>query len=187
RTVLLFNDDWLYSPTEASPETPDSAFERVTLPHTNIVLPHHNFDNAEYQFISTYRKRFRLPEPRHGRRVYIDFEGAMIASAVSLNGHLVGDYEGGYTPFSFDLTDYLNENGDNLLTVRLDSTERPDIPPYGRVVDYLTFGGIYRDVHLRYVEPVHFANDVFIYSRDVRSDQPTLNIEFTVKNTSGSL
>src|SRR5690606_915014 len=44
-----------------------------------------------------------------------------------------------------------------------------------------------RDVRLRYVEPVHFANDVFIYSRDVMSDQPTLNIEFTVKNTSGSL
>ena len=186
RTVLLFNDDWLYSPTEASPETPDSAFERVTLPHTNIVLPHHNFDNAEYQFISTYRKRFRLPEPRHGRRVYIDFEGAMIASTVSLNGHLVGDYEGGYTPFSFDLTDYLNENGDNLLTVRLDSTERPDIPPYGRVVDYLTFGGIYRDVRLRYVEPVHMANDVFIYSTDVMTEQPSLDIQFTLRNQTGS-
>ncbi len=186
RTVLLFNDDWLYSPTEVSPETSDSAFERVTLPHTNIVLPHHNFDNAEYQFISTYRKRFRLPEPRNGRRVYIDFDGAMIASTVTINGRALGDYEGGYTPFSFDMTDYLNDDGDNLLTVTLDSTERPDIPPYGGVVDYLTFGGIYRDVRLRYVEPVHLANDVFIYSRDVMAERPSLDIQFTLRNQAGS-
>ena len=184
RTKLLFNDGWLYAPSDASANTPDQDFEAVTLPHTNIVLPHHNFDNAEYQFISTYRKRFTLPEARDGRRVYIDFEGAMIASAVYLNGHLLGEYEGGFTPFSFDLTDYLSENGENLLTVKLDSTERPDIPPYGRVVDYLTFGGIYRDVYLRYVEPVHMANDVFIYPTGDLNSQPLLNIAFTVKNQS---
>src|SRR5690606_15389431 len=154
RSVHNFNDDWLYLPEDANPNRPDADFELVTLPHTNIILPYHNFDNREYQFISTYRKRFRLPEPRNERRVYVDFDGAMIASTVSINGHVLGDYEGGYTPFSFDLTDYLKDDGDNLLTVRLDSTERPDIPPYGGVVDYLTFGGIYRDVRLRYVEPV---------------------------------
>jgi beta-galactosidase len=158
RSVHPFNQDWLYLPEDAAANRPDHDFERVTLPHTNIILPYHNFDNTDYQFISTYRKRFRLPEPRQGRRVYIDFDGAMIACTVSLNGHVLGDYEGGFTPFSFDLTDYLKEDGDNLLTVRLDSTERPDIPPYGGVVDYLTFGGIYRDVSLRYVEPVHIVN-----------------------------
>jgi beta-galactosidase len=180
RTVLLFNDGWLFLPADANPDTLDSDFETVTLPHTSIVLPHHNFDNAEYQFISTYRKRFRLPQPRDGRRVYVDFDGAMIASTVYLNGHRLGDSEGGYTPFSFDLTDYLNEQGDNLLTVRLDSTERPDIPPYGGVVDYLTFGGIYRDVHLRYVEPVHIV-DVFIRPEDVLTS-PRLAVDVTVRN-----
>ncbi len=186
RTKLLFNDGWLYTPKDANTNRPDQDFEAVTLPHANILLPHHNFDNAEYQFVSTYRKRFTLPEARNGRRVYIDFEGAMIASTVYLNGHLLGEYEGGFTPFSFDLTDYLHETGENLLTVKLDSTERPDIPPYGRVVDYLTFGGIYRDVYLRYVEPVHIANDVFIYTEGDLSDQPAVRIDFTVKNQSES-
>ena len=55
RSRLLFNNDWLFLPAEAGTDRPDSDFELVTLPHTNIILPHHNFDNLDYQFISTYR------------------------------------------------------------------------------------------------------------------------------------
>ena len=58
RSIIPFNDDWLYAPQELPPSTRDDQFEAVTLPHTNIVLPYHNFDNLDYQFISTYRKRF---------------------------------------------------------------------------------------------------------------------------------
>jgi beta-galactosidase len=181
RTILPFNNDWLYIAREADASVPDSQFEPVTLPHTNIVLPYHNFDNLDYQFISTYRKRFKLPEARDGRRVYIDFDGAMIAAEVFLNGQRVGENEGGYNPFSFDITDHLNETGDNLLVVKLDSTERPDIPPYGKVVDYLTFGGIYRDVKLRYVEPVHIT-DVFVRTKDVLTDKPRIEVDITVRN-----
>jgi beta-galactosidase len=185
RTVRLFNDGWLFRAADATPDQPDSDFERVTLPHTNIVLPHHNFDNLEYQFISTYRKRFRLPQPREGRRVYVDFDGAMIASTVAINGHVLGDYEGGFTPFSFDITDYLIENGENLLTVRLDSSERPDIPPYGNEVDYLTFGGIYRDVWLRYEEPCHVTR-VFVRTWDITTAVPKFQADIYLKNTSSS-
>lgn len=167
RTIVPFNQDWLYAPAELSLHAPDSDFTPVTLPHTNITLPYHNFDNLEYQFISTYRRRFTLPEPLNGRRLYVDFEGAMIASAVYINGRLLGEYDGGYTPFSFDLTDHLNA-GENVLQARLDSTERADIPPYGHIVDYLTFGGIYREVSLRYVEPVHMTS-VFVKPKLVQA------------------
>jgi beta-galactosidase len=153
RSELNFNDNWLYAPRELALGAPDSDFAPATLPHTNINLPHHNFDNAEYQFISTYRKRFTLPEPLDGRRLFIDFDGAMLVSTVYLNGHKLGVNAGGYTPFSFDLTDHIRE-GENVLAVHLDSRELPDVPPFGYVVDYLTFGGIYRDVRLRYVEPI---------------------------------
>ncbi|MBN1965669.1 MAG: glycoside hydrolase family 2 protein, partial [Anaerolineae bacterium] len=181
RTVVSFNDNWLYCSDDVPASTPDSVFEPVTLPHTNLTLPHHNFDNAEYQFVSTYRKRFALPEPRAGRRVYVDFDGAMIASTISINGHAFPEYKGGYTPFVFDITDYVQDEGENLLTVRLDSSERPDIPPYGYVVDYLTFGGIYRDVRLRYVEPIHIT-DVFVRPQDVLNDAIGLEVDVTVAN-----
>lgn len=143
RTLIPFNDGWLYHPEPVDDTAPDSRFEPVTLPHANIVLPHHNFDNAEYQFISTYRRRFTPPELEPGQRLFVDFEGAMIASTVALNGVRLGEYRGGFTPFSFDLTDQLVPGGD-LLTVHLDSRERTDIPPYGFVVDYLTFGNLPR-------------------------------------------
>jgi beta-galactosidase len=52
-----------------------------------------------------------------------------------------GEYRGGYTPFSFELTPHLNWRGDNVLAVEVDSTERKDIPPFGGDIDYLTFGG----------------------------------------------
>lgn len=183
RTIIPFNDHWLFAPHVLNDFTPDAQFEPITLPHTNIVLPHHNFDNQAYQFVSTYRKRFSLPAPLDGRRAYLDFDGALTSAAVSLNGHKLGEHDGGFTPFSFDITEYLRD-GDNLLTVYLDSTEREDIPPYGYVVDYLTFGGIYREVSLRLVAQVHIA-DVFVQPYDVLTEMPKLDVAVTVRNESG--
>lgn len=181
RSVYLFNADWLYTATQAPADSPDSAFERVTLPHSNKIHPYHNFDDADYQFISTYRKRFTLPEARQGRRVFVDFDGAMLATTVSINGQTFPEHRGGFTPFSFDLTDYL-QDGENLLEVSLDSRERHDIPPFGFTVDYMVFGGIYRDVHLRYVDPVYIEK-VFVTPLDVLSDAPKLQIEAVLSNT----
>lgn len=180
RSIIPFNDHWLYAPEELSSSAGDDQFEAVTLPHTNIVLPYHNFDNLDYQFISTYRKRFTLPEPLAGRRLFVEFDGAMTSAQVSINGRILGDHDGGYVPFSFDLTDHLRD-GENVLNVRLDSTERPDVPPNGYMVDYLTFGGIYRDVRLLYVEPVYIA-DVFVRTKDVLTDHVSVECDVLVRN-----
>jgi beta-galactosidase len=99
----------------------------------------------------------------------------MTASTVWINGQRLGEYKGGYTPFSFDLTPQINWNGDNLLAVELDSTERPDIPPFGGQIDYLTFGGIYRDVRLRLVQPT-FIENIFARPRDMLTDHPAVDV-----------
>lgn len=183
RAVHLFNYDWLYIPREVDSTVPDSDFEQVIIPHSNKMLPWHNFDDEEYQFISTYRKRFTLPEAGNGRRIYLDFEGVMQATTVTINGHTFEEHKGGFVPFSFDITDYLNEDGENLLEVSVDSNERDDIPPHGGRVDYLVFGGIYRDVNLRYVEPVHISN-VRVKTFDVLTDNPRIEVDIWVKNQS---
>jgi beta-galactosidase len=185
RTLHDFNHGWLFAARPLPLDADDSLFDPVTIPHTNILLPHHNFDNAEYQFISTYRKRFHLPEDRAGRFVYIDFDGAMTAATVWLNGHRLGEHAGGYVPFSFDLTPFLHENAENTIQVELDSTERPDIPPNGYVVDYLTFGGIYRDVRLRLVEPAHI-DGIFAKPKNVLT-HPALDVDLRLRNLRGEI
>lgn len=182
RYQVRFNQDWLFTPSMADASVPDAEFEAVTLPHTNKLLPFHYFDADDYSFISTYRKHFVLPEPPAGRQVYLDFDGAMLASTVVVNGHAFPEYRGGYTPFSFDITDYILEDGLNLVTVYLDSRERQDIPPFGNVVDYMTFGGIYRDVYLRMVTPCHIER-VFIRPENVLA-LPRLTIDVAVRNQS---
>jgi beta-galactosidase len=171
RRIYPINRNWLFGARHA----PDSALATVTLPHTNVTLPWHSFDDRSYEFISLYRRTFRLPESAQGHLVFVDFEGAMTASTVSLNGHKFPEYRGGYTPFSFDLTPHLNWSGDNVLSVELDSTERADIPPFGGNIDYLTFGGIYREVSLRVVPQTYIAN-VFAQPQDVLTAAPKLLI-----------
>lgn len=182
RSDILFNDDWLFYSQQVDASVADSEFEQVIIPHTNKMFPHHSFDDAEYKFISTYRKTFTLPEALKGRRLFIDFAGVMIATTVSINGHIFEEHKGGYTPFSFDITDYINEEGENSLVIYVDSTERKDISPYGHVIDYLIFGGIYRDVKLRYVNPVYIEN-VFVKTFDVLTDSPYIEAEVAVVNT----
>ena len=100
----------------------------------------------------------------------------MTASTVWLNGVRLGEYKGGYTPFSFELTQHLDFTGENVLVVEVDSTERPDIPPFGNQIDYLTFGGIYREVSLRMV-PATFIENIFAQPKDVLTASPRLEVD----------
>jgi beta-galactosidase len=154
----------------------DSSWERVVVPHSTLSQPWHNVDEKSYQFISGYRRRFTLPVAARGRRVFVDFEGVMTASTVWINGMLLGEYKGGYTPFSFELTPHIEYSGENVLVVKVDSTERADIPPFGYQLDYLTFGGIYREVSLRIVGP-SFIEDIFARPQSVLSASPGLLVD----------
>ena len=147
RSVIDLNFNWKYceSFTEEmiKPDYDDSAFVSIDIPHTNKELPYNYFDEAMYQFVSCYRKEFTLPKSatEKGKHVFISFEGAANYAKVYLNSVFIGEHKGGYTPFSFEITDKLNK-GKNYLVVMLDSTERSEIPPFGNVVDYLVYGGI---------------------------------------------
>jgi beta-galactosidase len=180
RTILPINRGWRFSPSKiAGAETvkfDDAKFERVVIPHTNVKLPWHNFDDRTYEFISTYRRRFKYPAAAKGKRVFVDFEGAMTASTVWINGVALGEYKGGFTPFSFELTPHLKTGVENVLVVQVDSTERNDIPPFGHEIDYLTFGGIYREVSLRIVPQVYLDN-IFARPKDVMSGKPSLEVD----------
>src|SRR6202162_1124218 len=189
RLILPMNRKWRYCRTFVegghSKDFDDSKFDAVVIPHTNVPLPWHGFDEKTYEFVSLSRRRFKLPPAARGKRVFVDFEGVMTASTVWLNGVRLGEYKGGYTPFSFDLTSHVDFDQENLLAVDVDSSERPDIPPFGYQIDYLTFGGIYREVSLRIV-PATFIENVFARPKDVLTDHPSLDVDCYIQFTEAS-
>jgi beta-galactosidase len=185
RLVLPMNRSWLYNRTVVEgahrKDFDDSGYEKVVVPHTNVRLPWHSFDEKSYEFVSSYRRHFKVPAEARGKHVFVDFEGVMTASTVWLNGTRLGEYKGGYTPFTFELTPHLDLDGENVLAVDVDSSERPDIPPFGYEIDYLTFGGIYREVSLRVV-PGAFLDNIFAKPKDVLSEHPGLDVDCHVLN-----
>jgi beta-galactosidase len=179
RRIIPLNHRWLYHDKVAAgatrPEYDDRAFAQVTIPHTNRYLPWHGFDDKEFQFVSIYRRHFRLPIALRGQRVFVDFAGVMTAATVTINGQRLGQYRGGYTPFTFELTDHINWRGDNVLAVEVDSTERADIPPFGGEIDYLTFGGLYREVALRVVADT-FIENIFAKPVEILGADRRINV-----------
>lgn len=184
RLILPMNRNWRYSPRVVenghAKDFDDSSFDRVAVPHTNVRMPWHSFDEKTYEFVSLYRRRFKLPVEAKGKRVFVDFEGVMTASTVWINGTKLGEYKGGYTPFSFDLTPHIDFDGDNVLAVDVDSSERPDIPPFGYEIDYLTFGGIYREVSLRVV-PATFIENIFARPKNALTN-PSLDVDCFIQH-----
>lgn len=185
RELILLNHGWEYIPEWRDefirPELQAEGFVRVILPHANQEIPYNYFDEKDYQFVSCYRRIIAYQDGWAGKRVFADFDGVMAYAEVYLNGELVGSHKGGYTPFAVDLTSALKP-GENVLVVKVDSTERPDIPPFGYTIDYLCYGGIYRDVYLRIVDQV-FIENVFAKPKNVLEEKKALETTVFLNNT----
>ncbi|MGN0740391.1 MAG: glycoside hydrolase family 2 TIM barrel-domain containing protein [Treponema sp.] len=139
---------------------------QVDIPHTVAETPLNYFDESVYQKVSGYRKTFKTMASWKNRRVFITFEGAAHEATVYLNGKLLGTHNCGYTAFTFEMTDFLLPAGkENVLAVKLDSRETLDVPPFGFVIDYMTYGGIYRDVYIE-DKPEVFIDDVFVTTKE---------------------
>lgn len=164
---LYLNDDWLFTEqfedSLVAPEYPENTLQPVRLPHTCKETPFHYFDESLYQMVSGYRRHLLIPKDWQGKRILLTFEGAAHDSTVFCNGKKVGEHHCGYTAFTVDLTDNILYGQDNLLCVRLDSRENLNVPPFGYVIDYMTYGGIYRDVRLEVKENVSLS-DIFVHT-----------------------
>ncbi|HWR10405.1 MAG TPA: glycoside hydrolase family 2 TIM barrel-domain containing protein [Rectinemataceae bacterium] len=165
RDVYPLSSGWLFhdSPLDEAWLTdsfPAAGWDRVDLPHTLKELPFNHFDEKACQKKGTYCREFETPELPEGGRLFLDFEGVAVSCKIWLNGRNIGGHRGPYTPFSVDIGEAVKAAGLNRLIVEVDAREDPEIPPFGGVVDYLVYGGIYRTVHLRvqekaYIERIH--------------------------------
>ena len=173
---------------EFTPEWSD-AFARgegnavpVRLPHTVREIPLHYADHNAYQMICGYRRTLELGKELEGKRLFLQFDGAAHIATVYLNGRQLAHHRTGYTGFRVEITDAVILGEENLLTVKLDTRENPQVPPFGFVIDYLTYGGLYREVWLD-VREKSFIEDLSITTPTLN----TLKIKPTLQNGDGCI
>ena len=162
--TLRWSEEFLNGQVEGDP---------VELPHNPVELPLHYVDQEDYQLLCGYRRTLTLPEDISGKRYFLQFDGAAHIATVFVNGMAAGEHRCGYTGFCLEVTG-LVKSGENTIAVRLDTTENKEIPPFGFVVDYLTYGGLYREAWL-IEKNSGYIKDVFITTPTV--DRAEIQVE----------
>ena len=155
------------------------AGEAVRLPHNVKELPLHYIDHNSYQMVCGYRRKLEITDDLLNNRLFLQFDGAAHIATVYVNGKELAHHRCGYTSFRVEITDSVIL-GENIIAVKLDTTENPMIPPFGFVIDYLTYGGLYREVWLD-VRNQSLVSDVYITTPTTES----AHIEITAENTEG--
>ena len=156
----MLNDDWQFT-EEFSEELLKAdcslKLQDVRIPHNVKDTPYNYFDDKIYQMISGYRRVLHIPADWKGKRVFITFMAVAHSATVYLNGTELATHNSGYTAFEVELTDVIRAGEDNTLAVKVNSREDLNIPPFGHVIDYMTYGGIYREVYIKVTDDLRMS------------------------------
>ena len=133
--------------------------EIVELPHTCAETPYSYFDDSIYQMVCGYRRTLEIPADWAGKDVVLCVGAAGHRAEVWLNGEMLFEHRCGYTAFEVPLPVKAGETAN--LAILVDSRETLDQPPFGFVIDYMTYGGLYREVWLEARERTCIT-DVFV-------------------------
>lgn len=185
RVVYTINDGWKFtkgSPFEAQlTGCDDSSWETVNIPHTWNDKDADDETPGFYRGPVWYRKQLFVDKSQEGRQAVIYFEGANQEVQFYLNGQFIGEHKGGYTRFCFDITPHLRYGQKNLFAIYVNNVYNPNIPPLS--ADFTFFGGIYRDVYLQFMNPVHIATNDYassgVYIRTPEVNNSAASVEIT--------
>jgi beta-galactosidase len=166
------------------PSVSDNNWRTLDLPHDWAIegpfsdTLENNTGLLPWKGIGWYRKHFVISEDDKGKRIYIDFDGAMAYAKVWLNGKYVGEWPYGYTSFRLDLTPYVIPGKENLIAVRLD-TKSWDSRWYPGA-------GIYRNVWLVKTNQIHVSyNGVYCTTPEIKKEQAILSVKTEIESHVG--
>ena len=163
------------------PSANDNDWRTIDLPHDWAIegpfsdTLENNTGLLPWKGIGWYRKHFTVNKADDGKRIYIDFDGAMAYSEVWLNGIYVGGWPYGYTSFRLDLTPYINIGKENLIAVRLNT----------KIWDSRWYpgAGLYRNVWLVKTSSVHIShNGVFCTTPEIKNERGILSVSAEVES-----
>ena len=137
-----------------------------------------------------YRRKFTVPKEAANRHVRLVFDAVFYRAKVWLNGKLLGEHEGGYTPFEFDITSVAQPGKANTLALEVDnswSTEtipgaRPGPLPRDQVYPWWNYGGIVRDVYLLVSSPIHISQQRVVATPNLADGTAALQVTVWVAN-----
>lgn len=201
--TIPFSDNWQFSKEDnwgnkpllvalGSAGVPAAGWQPVHLPHTAHLEP--LVITSQWVGVSWYRKSFSAPSTWRNKPVMLHFEGAMQTATVYLNGKELLTHTGGYLPFSIDIASGLSFDSANLLLVRLDNQDDPQVPPGKPLknLDFCYYSGLYRNVWLEVkndlfiTDPVQEAipagGGLHVWYTDVSNSAATVQVATHVRN-----
>jgi hypothetical protein len=186
RQAINFNRDWKFQLGDVASADgvafDDSKWNDANLPHS-FSMPYFAADRF-YVGYGWYRKHFIVSAVWSDKRVNLEFDGVFQVAEVFVNGRRIGEHKGGYTGFTFDISDAI-KTGDNVVAVRVNNIWDPRLAP--RAGEHTFSGGIYRDVRLVVTAPVHVAwYGTFVTTPQVSKVSGTVNVKTEVVNGSGA-
>lgn len=129
--------------------------------------------------VGYYRTSFKSGTEIKGKRIRIEFDGAMSLANVYINGEFAGEWPYGYSSFAFDITDKWNFEGENIIAVRLENK-----PESSR---WYPGAGLYRNVRLVMTDPVSVGHwGTWVTTPSVSAKKSKLNIATSIVNSTYS-
>lgn len=187
RTKTNINQGWKFHLGDPDaenylPSLDDSSWETVNVPHTlkltSLTLDGLQDEKTQLVFhrnVGWYRKDLKVAASN--KKVFLEFEGSHQVTDLWINGKHVGQHAvGGYTPFHFDVTDYVKKGAINQITILADNRRNEMVPPDPGPFDYVKFSGLYRDVYLVETNPVHVTYNWETLNSGVNITTPTIDV-----------
>lgn len=168
----------------------DSAWTSRDLPHTWNNLDGQDGGNNYYRGIGWYRRHYVVDASETNRLFFLKFDGANLVSDVYVNGSFIGQHQGGFAAFVFDVTPYVTVGADNVIAVKVNNAANFDVAPLSG--DFTMFGGLYRDVHLLVTDPLHISPldygspGVYLKTTNVSSNFAAIQVTAVVSNATPS-
>lgn len=184
RREYSINESWQFRLGQS--ELGEEGWNIVSVPHTWNAEDALDDVPGFHRGVAWYRKIVSIDDAMLANPLYIFFEGVNQCTEVFVNNHKVGEHIGGYTFFSFDISKYVKK-GENKIAVRVDNSYDENIPPLS--ADFTFFGGIYRDVSLISVAPVHVSvthyasSGVYISTPEVSKEKASVEVIAMLTNT----
>jgi beta-galactosidase len=119
----------------------DSSWTNLNLPHTwDISDGQDGPGTTYYRGIGWYRTHYTVSNSYAGLHFFLKFDGAFSDANVWINGNYLGEHQGGFAAFVFDITPYVNVGADNIIAVELNNSFNTNLPPLN--ADFTMWGGI---------------------------------------------